>query len=90
MFSKSGYHHVDIAKEHWKYLGFTWGKQFFVFTVLPFGPSTACYIFTKIYSVPFRAVVYLDDGLCAVNGESNALVASQFHIGAGCVCGQHC
>ena len=22
---KSGYHHVDIAQEHWKYLGFRWG-----------------------------------------------------------------
>ena len=23
---KSGYHHVDIAKEHWKYLGFKCGS----------------------------------------------------------------
>ena len=82
---KSGYHHVDIAKEHWKYLGLAWGKQFFVFTVLPFGLSTACYIFTKIVrplvkywrAKGLRAIVYLDDGLCAVSGESNALAASQ-------------
>ena len=23
---KSGYHHVDIHEEHWKYLGFAWGR----------------------------------------------------------------
>ena len=22
---KSGYHHVDICREHWKYLGVSWG-----------------------------------------------------------------
>ena len=31
---KSGYHHVDIAKEHWQYLGFSWQTCFYVFTVL--------------------------------------------------------
>ena len=25
---KSGYHHADIAKEHWKYLGFSWESRF--------------------------------------------------------------
>ena len=34
---KSGYHHVDINEEHWRYLGFYWKKQFYVFKVLPFG-----------------------------------------------------
>ena len=50
---KSGYHHITIAPCHWKYLGFQWenvhGKtQYFVFCVLPFGLSTAPYIFTKV------------------------------------------
>ena len=45
---KSGYHHIDIAKVHHKYLGFSWGDRFFVFIVLPFGLPTACYILTKI------------------------------------------
>ena len=45
---KSGYHHVDIAGIHWKYVGFSWGGKFYVFTVLPLGLSTACYIFTKL------------------------------------------
>ena len=36
---KSDYHHVDIAKHHWKYLGFNWEGMNYVFTVLPFGLS---------------------------------------------------
>ena len=39
--------HIDIAEEHRKYLGFSWQKRYYVFTVLPFGLSTACYIFYK-------------------------------------------
>ena len=49
---KSGYHHLDIFEPHQTYLGFAWetdGQQhFYVFTVLPFGLSTACYVFTKL------------------------------------------
>ena len=81
---KSGYHHVDIAKEHWKYRGFSWGSCYYVFTVLPFGLASACYIFTKLVRPlvgywrrkGLRTVVYLDDGLCAVTGEERACEAS--------------
>ena len=81
---KSGYHHVDICKEHWKYLGFSWKGQCYVFTVLPFGLSSACYIFTKLVrplvgywrKVGLGIIVYLDDGLCAVTGEADAHKAS--------------
>ena len=50
---KSGYHHVDINQDCWPYLGFSWygpwqHRQFFMFQVLPFGLSTACYVFTKL------------------------------------------
>ena len=80
---KSGYH-VNIAQEHWKYLGFTWKSHYYVFTVLPFGLSSACYIFTKLVrpmvgywrAKGLRIIVYLDDGLCAVAGEDKALEAS--------------
>ena len=48
---KSGYHHVDIYEPHQRYLGFAWEVKgivtFFVFTVLPFGLSSACYAFTN-------------------------------------------
>ena len=82
---KSGYHHVDIANHHWKYLRFNWEDIHYVFTVLPFGFSTACYIFTKVVhplvrywrARGLRILVYLDDGLCAVSGEQSAKEASQ-------------
>ena len=50
---KSGYHHVDIFKDHQKFLSFAWTfrngtTKFFQFTVLPFGLSSALYIFTKL------------------------------------------
>ena len=31
-----------------KFLGIEWGGAYYVFTVLPFGLSTACYVFTKL------------------------------------------
>ena len=45
---KSGYHHVDVAQQHRKYLGFEWGGVTYTFVVLPFGLSSAPYVFTKI------------------------------------------
>ena len=86
---KSGYHHVDIYKNHWKYLGFAWdngtGVKYFVFKVLPFGLATACYIFTKLLQHPLikhwcyqglRVIIYLDDGIVAVQGREAAEAAS--------------
>ena len=45
---KSGYHYVDIADVHYSYLGFSWKEKFYVFTVLPIGLASACYIFAKL------------------------------------------
>ena len=45
---KSGYHHIDTAEVHQKYLGFAWRLKYTVFTVLPFGLCRACYLFTKV------------------------------------------
>ena len=52
-----------------------------MFAVLPFGLSTGCYIFTKLMRPIVRywrgrglkVIVYLDDGIIAVEGESEAL-----------------
>ena len=82
---KSGYHHVDIAEIHTKYLSIAWGGKYFVFTVLPFGLASACYIFTKLLrplvrywrAQGLRVVVYLDDGICAVTGRQAAQAASE-------------
>ena len=38
---KSGYHHIDIHKQSQTYLGFSWKGDYYIFTVLPFGLSTA-------------------------------------------------
>ena len=85
---KSGYHHVDIYPDHHKYLGFRWDSagsvNYYVFTVLPFGLSTACYLFTKImralvrhwWGRDLKAIVYLDDGVVAVKGKHRALEES--------------
>ena len=85
---KSGYHHVDIHLEHVKYLGFQWTEKgvtrYYVFTVLLFGLSTACYLFTKLMRPLIRhwqgrelkAIVYLDDGIVAVKGEQTAIQES--------------
>ena len=52
---KSGYHHVDVFEEHQTYLGFSWKinniLKFFVSAVLPFGLSTAPFVFTKVVSI---------------------------------------
>ena len=78
---KSGYHYVDIHKECWPYLGFTWGvhsaRRWYVFLVLPFCLSTACYVFTKLLrplvkrwrSLGLRCVMYIDDGICQASSE---------------------
>lgn len=71
---KSGYHHVDIHRDYQKFLGFSWydGEKvrFYVFTVLPFGLSSAPFLFTKLLrpmvkywrGLGYSIVVYLDDG----------------------------
>ena len=50
---KSGYHNVEIFPDHRKFLAFSWDfgagvNRYFQFCVLPFGLSSAPYIFTKI------------------------------------------
>ena len=54
-------------------------------TVLPFGLSSACYLFTKLMRPLVRhwrgrglkAIVYLDDGIIAVKGEKRACEESR-------------
>ena len=50
---KSGYHHIDIHPESQTFLGFAWKHSkdqsfsYYIFTVLPFGLTSAPYILTK-------------------------------------------
>ena len=77
---KLGYHHVDVAQHHRKYLGFEWGGVTFTSVVLPFGLSSAPYVFTKMMrpsvclwrSKGIKAIVYLDDGIVSSQNESSA------------------
>lgn len=87
---KSGYHHVEIFPDHQKYLGFSWAfggvTRYFCFAVLPFGLSSAPYIFTKLLRPLVKywrfngvhIVVYLDDGCGTAKDRSIALTHSEF------------
>ncbi|MCG7876850.1 MAG: DNA N-6-adenine-methyltransferase [Candidatus Thiodiazotropha endolucinida] len=84
----SAYHHVSMSDLHTDFLGFSWtypsGTIFMKFVVLPFGLSTAPYVYTKL-SRPLiakwraeskRAVMYLDDGFgCSHSKESTEIMA---------------
>ena len=65
-----------------RHLGFEWKGDYFVFTVLPFGLATACYVFTKVLRPlvkywrmqGMRLVLYLDDGIgMSRNRDCNVL-----------------
>ena len=85
---KSDNHHIDIYPEHHKHLGFRWDiggvTGYYVFAVLPLGLSIAYYIFTKLmrplvrywHGWGLKAIVYLDDCIIAVEGESESLSES--------------
>ncbi|XP_053391340.1 uncharacterized protein LOC128554120, partial [Mercenaria mercenaria] len=87
---KGAYHHIMIHFAHRTYLGFSWSensqKRYFVFNVLPFGISTAGYIFTKVLrvlvekwrSLGLKVVLFLDDGLGGANSYECALRDSVF------------
>ena len=86
---KSAYHHVEIFEQHRQYLGFSWDfegqKKYFVFNVLPFGISTAGYIFTKLTRVPVtywraqgkKIVMFLDDGIAGCDNVDEAIKVSR-------------
>jgi hypothetical protein len=86
---KSGYHHINIFEEHSEYLSFAWSFQgnvrYFSFQVLPFGLSTAPYIFTKCLRPLVKhwrkkgisIVLYLDDGWVRASTYHECLSASK-------------
>ena len=90
---KSGYHHIDIFPEHRKFLAFSWpfadgSVRYFMFSVLPFGLSSAPYIFTKVLRPLVKkwrgegksVLLFLDDGLGAAQPFNLAKICSfQIH-----------
>ena len=81
---KSAYHHIPIHYHCKQFLGFSWPCNdqiaYYVFNVLPFGLSSAVYIFTKITkaltnkwrSQGISILMYLDDGLGAAHNKEMA------------------
>ena len=85
----SAYHFVDIYLPHTEFLGFSWtdadtGKcVFFKFLVLPFGLSSAPYLYTKLNRSLIakwrgeakKAIMFLDDGFatCGAYGSTQSL-----------------
>ena len=81
---KSAYPHIPIHDHCKQFLGFSWpcSDQIadYVFNVLPFGLSSAVYIFTKITkaltkkwrSQGISILMYLDDGLDAAHNKEMA------------------
>ena len=83
---KSGYHHVGIHDKSQTYLGFSWVGKSYMFTVLPFGLSTACYGFIKLMRPlvslwqgrGIRCVLYTDDGILMAQGEDEAATVGRY------------
>ena len=87
---KSGYHLVEKFEGYQTYLSFLWKidniMKFFVFTVLPFGLSTAPFVFTKVVRPlvkywrfnSIKIACFLDDGLGIDNTFEKALENSTF------------
>lgn len=86
---KSAYHHIEIFPDHRTYLGFSCDferkHKYFVFNVLPFGLSTAGYVFSKVTrvlvkywrSMGYRLIMYLDDGISGHSDRNSSLVLSK-------------
>ena len=68
---KDGYFLIPVHKKHKKYLRFSFRGVLYEFNAIPFGLSTAPYLFTKLVKPVvawlrqkgFKSVVYLDDFL---------------------------
>ena len=54
----SAYHHVEMAESAHPFLGFEWQGVFYCFEVLPFGLSSAPWLFTTIMSHSIRFIRY--------------------------------
>jgi len=77
----SAYHFINIYEGHTKFLGFSWldnegNVLYYKFLVLPFGLSSACYVFSKV-TRPLvskwrgegkMVVTFLDDGFGCAQG----------------------
>ncbi|OGV83716.1 MAG: hypothetical protein A2340_12880 [Lentisphaerae bacterium RIFOXYB12_FULL_60_10] len=78
---KSGYHHILIHPDHRRFLAFRFGAQLYQWKVLPFGLSTAPFVFVKTMRVTLRLIreagircnLYMDDWLLAAQSKEQLL-----------------
>ena len=99
---KSGYHHIEIFPTHRQFLAFAWdfgtgSPRYFQFCVLPFGLSSAPFIFTKVLkplekswrSRGMPIAIFLDDGLGGganlVSAKINSLAVHEKLLKSGFV-----
>jgi hypothetical protein len=81
----SAYHHVEMAPSATPFLGFEWMGTFYCFEVLPFGLSSAPWLFTTIMghctrflrSIGTDLISYLDDLIFAAGSAHGALTSAQ-------------
>lgn len=86
----SAYHHLNVYEPHTDMLGFSWEIEgeitYFKFLVLPFGLSTAPYIYSKVMRPLVckwrgegkKVTMYLDDGFgCDTTLESTYLMSAE-------------
>ena len=86
----SAYHHIEIHPDSTPFLGFEWGGVFYRFVVLPFGISTAPWLFTKVMGhcgrflrspgLGLDLLIYLDDLIFAAPTARDALRTAQTMI----------
>lgn len=79
---------IKIHPAYRRFLRFQWKGVIYEFTALPFGLSTAPFIFTKLLKVVtsflreegFESVVYLDDFLILGTSKASCRANTQAHI----------
>ena len=87
---KAGYHHVDIRPKQHSLLGFAFHdhrgrERYFIFRVMPFGLSSAGFVFTKLLRVlikhwrrqSLKVLAFFDDGLGTTATFEEGLIHSQ-------------
>jgi hypothetical protein len=70
---KDGFFHIPVHADYWKYLGFSFENEYYVWCVLPFGLCCSPYYFHKVLrpvitfirSQNIRCSIYVDDCLVA-------------------------
>ena len=81
----SGYYHVALHPSSRTFVGFAWKGVYYVYNCLPFGLSTAPWVFSKIMRElvmlwrrnGIRVLPYLDDFLFLEQGEQACLLLSK-------------